>query len=235
MIARAKEQHVQAIINICTDRLSLEKGLLLAKKYPMVHNAGATTPHDVAKEGEELFPLFQEHAKKKHFVAVGETGLDYFYEHSPKQVQIAFLLKYLQLAVECHLPVIFHCREAFHDLFAITDSEYKGKPAVLHCFTGTMQEAEGVLKRGWYLSLSGIITFKKSSSLREVAKRVPLDRLLIETDSPYLAPDSKRGKTNEPSYIPEIAAVIAKEKGVTMEEIANATTANARKFFNLSK
>src|SRR5690606_31071538 len=127
-----------------------------------------------------------------------------------------------------------HCREAFYDLFPITDSDYqKGAPAILHCFTGSIREAEEVLKRGWYLSLSGIVTFRKSETLKEVAKFVPMDQLLIETDAPYLAPLSKRGKQNEPAYLLETAQCIAETKGVSLEQIAEATFANASRLFKL--
>lgn len=237
ILERAKNQGITHIVNICTDALTLERGLALAQKYPWVYNAAATTPHDVEKEGELLFPLMEKQAKSGVLAAVGETGLDYFYEHSPKDLQQHFLRRYLRLALECRLPIIIHCREAFKDLFAILDAEYmvngKHAPGVLHCFTGTIAEAEEVLKRGWYVSLSGIVTFKKSADLLETAKLIPLDRLLIETDAPYLAPQSHRGKVNEPSYLPETAAVIAKAKGIAVEEVAMATSANARHLFKL--
>lgn len=237
ILERANTNGVNRIVNICTDEITLQRGLELAQKYPWVFNTAATTPHDVSKEGELLFPLMEKHAKNGDLVAVGETGLDYFYEHSPKELQQHFLRRYLHLALECTLPVVIHCREAFADFFSILDSEYqingKHAPGVLHCFTGTIQEAEEVLKRGWYLSLSGIVTFKKSQELREVAKITPLNQLLIETDSPYLAPQSHRGKLNEPSYLPEIAAVIADIKGVSADEVAAATSDNAQKLFKL--
>lgn len=235
LLQRAQEAGVEAIVNICTNAVTLEKGIALAQQCPWVYNAAATTPHDVEKEGEELFPLMAMHARMGSLVAVGETGLDYYYEHSNRELQKLFLRRYLHLALECGLPVIIHCREAFADFFEILDAEYvvngKYSPGVLHCFTGTIAEAEQVLKRGWYLSLSGIVTFKKSFELQEVAKMVPLDQLLIETDSPYLAPQSKRGKTNEPSFLPEIASFIAQLKQTSVDEIAKATLINARKLF----
>lgn len=237
LLERAKHKGITEIINICTDASTLEKGIALALKYPWVHTVAATTPHDVTTEGELLFPLMEKHARNGDLVAVGETGLDYFYEHSPKELQQHFLKRYLNLALECHLPVVIHCREAFDDFFKILDATYtingKHAPGVLHCFTGTIQEAEEVLKRDWFLSLSGIVTFKKSTVLREVAKLVPLDQLLIETDTPYLAPQSHRGKINEPSYLPETAAVIAEVKGISVEEVALASSANTRKLFKL--
>jgi len=233
IVLRAKAAGVTQMLNICTDKESLEAGIALHARHPHILNAGATTPHDVEKEGEAYFELFAQAAKQKKLVAIGETGLDYHYERSPVALQQKFLIRYLHLAAACQLPVIFHCREAFADLFSIVDAEYpKKSPAVLHCFTGTMQEAEEVLKRGWFLSLSGIITFKKSEALREVAKIIPLSQLLIETDTPFLAPQSKRGKPNEPAFLPETCECIAKVKGIAPQEVVHATTLNAQKLFS---
>ncbi|HSX12839.1 MAG TPA: TatD family hydrolase [Chlamydiales bacterium] len=228
ILFRAK--NVKHILNICTDKTSLEQGIALSKKNPHIFNAGATTPHDVDTEGELFFPIFEKAAKEKKLVAIGETGLDYYNSNAPISLQKKYLSKYLFLASETQLPVIFHCREAFNDLFSIVDQEYNG-PAILHCFTGSIQEAEEVLKRGWFLSLSGIVTFKKSEALREVAKMIPLNQLLIETDTPYLAPQSQRGKMNEPSFIAETAQCIADVKGISLEDVARSTFENASSLF----
>ncbi|MBX7067073.1 MAG: TatD family hydrolase [Parachlamydiales bacterium] len=234
VMQRAKLAGVTRVLNICTDPQTLKDGLVLEKKFNGLRNAGATTPHDVEKEGEECFSIFREAAISGKLVAVGETGLEYFYKELDRKIQQRFLIRYLHLAQECSLPVIFHCREAFADLFSITDGEYaKNASAVLHCFTGSIQEAEEVLSRGWFLSLSGIVTFKKSEMLREVAKIAPLNQLLIETDAPYLSPQSKRGKPNEPAYLPETAKVIAEVKGISLEELAKATFSNAANLFNI--
>jgi TatD DNase family protein len=235
ILQRAQQKGVSPIVNICVDGPSLEKGLHLAQRHPWVFNAAATTPHDVDKEGEVFFPVVERMARERKLVAIGETGLDYHYEHSSKEKQREFLVRYFKLAVETQLPVIFHCREAFGDLFDLGDHHYKERPAVLHCFTGSLEEVKGCLERGWYISLSGIVTFKKSEKLREVAKYVPLDRLFIETDTPYLAPQSKRGKANEPSFIAETAKVLAEVKGVSVEDLAAATAANAAHFFSFPK
>ncbi len=238
LLERAKNRGVEGIVNICTDKETLKSGLKIADENTWVYNAGATTPHDVEKEGDLYFDLFEKAAREKKLVAIGETGLDYFYERSPKDLQKKFLKRYLNLAWELNLPVIFHCREAFDDLFAICDAEFGrsgGFPAILHCFTGSMKESEEVVSRGWFLSLSGIVTYKKSDSLREVAREVPLNQLLIETDSPYLAPQSMRGKVNEPSNIYETAEVIAKCKDLKLTDITIATRDNALKVFNISK
>jgi len=230
ILQRARDKGVDRIINICTDLASLRAGLMLQEEG--VFHAGATTPHDVEKEGIAHFPYFVEAAEQKQLVAIGETGLDYHYQHSDPKLQQKFLVRYLHLAARVQLPVIFHCREAFHDLFAIVDAEYpKHMPAVLHCFTGNRKEAEGVLSRGWYLSLSGIVTFPKSDELRSIAKEIPLEQLLIETDAPFLAPQKMRGKRNEPAFLEETAACIAAIRGVPMSTIAQKTRTNGIRLF----
>ncbi|MDN3508400.1 MAG: TatD family hydrolase, partial [Simkaniaceae bacterium] len=200
ILQRAKDAGISHIFNICTDAPTLERGIELAKKHPWIHNVGATTPHDVTEEGEKNFSLFESAAKNGKLVAVGETGLDYYYEHSPKDLQKTYFEKYLALADETNLPVVIHCRDAFDDLFAIA----KGVPSLLlHCFTGTVDEAMRAVEQGWMVSLSGITTFKRSEQLRDVAREVPLSNLFVETDTPYLAPQSKRGKQNEPAFVLE--------------------------------
>lgn len=227
IVERARDAGVVRIVNINTDAKTLERGLLLGEKYSgFIFNTAATTPHDV--EREDLLTLVREEAKKGKLVAIGETGLDYHYEHSPRQLQKEFLAKYIATAEEMRLPVVIHCREAFQDLFT-----YKIPSAVLHCFTGTLEEAENAIARGWYISFSGIVTFKKSTSLREVVKAVPLTRILIETDAPYLAPETKRGKINEPGFVGEIAETIAVIKGISLKEVCEVTTKNSCEFFRI--
>lgn len=221
---------ISSIVNVCTNAETLWRGLELKKRYPWVYNAAATHPHDVDKEGALLFETMAQHARSGYLIAVGETGLDYHYEHSSRKQQQIFLRRYLSLAAECRLPVIIHCREAFADFFSILD-EADPVPGVLHCFTGSLAEAQEVIKRGWFISFSGIVTFKKSEELREAARIVPLDKLLIETDSPFLAPQSRRGKPNEPSYLPEIAAAIAQAREMSVEDVSKATSNNARCLF----
>jgi TatD DNase family protein len=231
VVARAIAAQLVGIVNICTDVETLARGLDLAEEYDLIYNGASTTPHDVAKEGELFFPIVQKAAKEGKLSFIGETGLDYHYQHSPKDQQQEYLKRYLHLAASSHLPVIFHCRDAFNDLFTIADQEYEGL-AILHCFTGTLAEAQEVIKRGWYLSLSGIITFKKSEALREVVRMIPLSQLLIETDAPYLAPQKQRGKRNEPAFLIETAACIADLKGISLEEVAQATFKNTMGLLN---
>lgn len=235
LLQRAKCANITKIANICTDPITFERGLKIAEENPWLYNVGATTPHDVLKEGETAFPIFEKAAKSKQLIAVGETGLDYYYEHSPKELQQDYLKKYFNLAQETKLPTVIHCREAFDDLFSIADAHYeKCAPLILHCFTGTLDEAKEVIKRGWYLSLSGIVTFKKSQELRDVAKITPLNQLLIETDAPYLAPMPYRSKTNEPAFVIETAKCIAECKNIDVEDLASATFENACSVFSVA-
>lgn len=231
LLERAQKAGVSKIVNICTNPDELKRGIALKKDYPWIYNVASTTPHDVSKEGEQHFEFFKNHTEQ--LVAIGETGLDYYYEHSDKETQQKFLRRYFQLAKKVNLPVVIHCRDAFADFFKIQDEEFDG-PGVLHCFTGNMEDAHQVIERGWFLSLSGIVTFKKSVELQEVAKMVPLHQLLIETDTPYLAPMPYRGKPNEPAYLVETAKFIADLREMSFEELTDQTAQNASLLFNLS-
>ncbi len=233
VLQKAHHENVKIIVDICTDSTTLSRGLLLQEKTssPEILLAAATTPHDVAKEEEAFFSMIEECINKKQLVAIGETGLDYYYEHSPKDLQKKHLIRYFHLAKRSQLPVIFHCRDAFDDLFAFADAEYQSPSAVVHCFTGTIEEAKKTLDRGWNISFSGIVTFTKSKQLQEVAKYVPLDRIFLETDAPYLAPQSQRGKCNEPAFIAETAKMIATLKNIELEEVIQKTFTNAYEFF----
>jgi len=231
VLERAHQAGVQAIVNICTHPSEVEKGLALSRDFPWIYTVAATTPHDVEKEGEKCFSQMEYYAQSGALVAVGETGLDYHYYANSKEIQKHFLRRYLNLAKQCDLPIVIHCREAFDDLFQILDEEFSGQPGVLHCFTGNWEEAQQVLARGWYVSFSGIVTFKKSIELQEIAKKIPIAQLLIETDAPYLAPLPLRGKRCEPAYLLETAKFISNLRGMSLEELAATTARNTRTLF----
>lgn len=232
LLLRAEAVGVHHIVNICTDADSLRAGRALRSASPGIALAAATTPHDVV-EGDPFFLEVETSAQQGELAAIGETGLDYFHAQTDPALQRLCLSRYFALATRYKLPLIVHCREAFSDLLAMAQAEYLGRPAVLHCFTGTLDEAKQVLDRGWLISLSGIVTFKKAEQLKEVASYVPLDRLVIETDSPYLAPLPHRGKPNEPAFVIEMGKALAALKGISLEECAQITTANATRFFSL--
>lgn len=236
LMQRAEEQKVERIINICTCAKTLERGFELEAKYPgRVFNTAATTPHDVKDDGEAFFPFVKEAVEKGKLVAVGETGLDYYYEHSPRETQLQYLDQYLELAKENSLNVVIHCRgdDAFVDLFERAGMQERTPCCLLHCFTGNHAQRDQALKLGWKISISGIVTFKRSTELREVVKDIPLESLLIETDSPYLAPQSKRGQTNEPCNVEEVAQVIADVKGISIQEVCDHSVKNCWDFFQL--
>ena len=234
IMQRAQKAGLFKIINVCTDTQSLKNGLSAQKKYsqkdPRLYLAAAATPHDVDAFGDSFFSEVKKAAMDKQLIAIGETGLDYHYKHSAVENQKKHLKKYLELAQETGLPLIFHVRDAFADFFNLVPNNVKG---VLHCFTGNLEEAEKGLAKGLFISFSGIITFPKSTELVEVVKKTPLDRILIETDAPYLAPQSKRGQKNEPAFVVETAEKIATIKGISLEEVAKITSENAEQLFKL--
>ncbi len=234
IIQRAQKAGLSKIINVCTDSQSLKNGLLAQKEYsqksPKIYLAAAATPHDVDAFGDSFFSEVKKTALEKKLIALGETGLDYHYKHSAIENQKTHLKKYLELAQETGLPLIFHVRDAFADFFQLVPNNVKG---VLHCFTGNVEEAEKGLAKGFFISFSGIITFPKSTELVEVVKRTPLDRILIETDSPYLAPQSKRGQKNEPAFLVETAQKLADIKSLSLKEISKITSENVKRLFRL--
>ena len=234
-IERAKAASIEKVMNICTNASELLRGLELEKKYPgMVRNIASTTPHDAEKETPETFAFFEKHAMEKNLVGIGETGFDDFIEPDNSKEQMDVCLKYIDLGVRANLPVVFHVRgdKSFKNVFHAAS---KNLPfvGVIHCFTGNLKQAEEALSLGWYISISGIATFKKSGELREVVKHIPLDRLLIETDAPWLAPQGFRGKDNEPAYVKIVAETIADVYGITFEDVCAGSFKNGSRVFGV--
>jgi TatD DNase family protein len=232
VVGRAKAAGVGMLVSIST-RIRRHEGLLkIAETYDNVLCSVGTHPHHAHEELD--VPVEEIVARSRHpkVVAIGEAGLDYFYDSSPRVAQAQGFRNHIAAARTTQLPLEIHTRDADDDTAAILAEEMaRGVfPAVLHCFTGGAALARAALDLGLYVSFSGIVTFKKSEALREVARLVPLERMLVETDAPYLAPGKHRGKRNEPAYVAETAAVLAKVKGVAPEELARATTDN---FFRL--
>jgi TatD DNase family protein len=232
VIERARAAGVGACVTIGTKLSTFPKTLAVAERFERVWCSVGVHPHDAAVEPlTDARPLVEATAHPK-VIGIGETGLDYYYDSSPRAEQATNFLVHIDAAQETGLPLIVHTRDAEDDTIAILQEKMKKSPftGVLHCFTGTDKLAKAGLELGLYVSASGIITFKNSEPLREVFRTVPLDRLLVETDAPYLAPIPHRGKRNEPSFVTHTAAVLAGLKGVSVEDIARITTEN---FFRL--
>jgi TatD DNase family protein len=232
LVARATAAGVGRMVSISTRVRKFEHLRVVAARYPGVTVSIGTHPHNAAEEPDVTANDLVRLAEDPMVVAIGEAGLDYHYDNSPVEAQREGFLRHIDAARRTQLPLVIHAREADEDIAAILEHEAgKGAfPFVLHCFSSGADLARRGLALGGYVSFSGILTFKNSDSLRAIAADVPMDRLLVETDAPYLAPVPHRGTRNEPAYVADTAAVLAKVKGVSPEAIAEITTAN---FFHL--
>jgi len=232
VMARAAAAGVGAMLTISTHVRRFDRLLAIAARYPNVCSSIGTHPHYAAEERDVRLEELLAHAAHPKVVAIGEAGLDYHYENSPIPDQEHGLRMHIAAARETGLPLVIHSREADAHMAAILEDEAaKGAfKAVLHCYTGGLDLARRGLALGLYISFSGVLTFKSAEALRQIAADVPLDRLLVETDAPYLAPEPMRGKRNEPAYVSHTARVLAGVKGVGESKLADATTAN---FFRL--
>lgn len=231
VIKRAMDNQVTTLLTVNT-RLNQAKDLQeIADRYPHVWCSVGTHPHDSQNvEEENLFEQILTLVQHPKVIAIGETGLDYYYNNSPKEAQINSFQTHIKAAVQLDLPLIIHTRDADEDTIdCLINKNAKG---VFHCFSGGLEIAKKALDLGFYLSFSGIITFKKAEELREVAKFVPLDRVLVETDSPFLAPIPHRGSRNEPAFTRYTATLLAELRGASLEEIAIATTNNFYTLFD---
>ena len=226
-----KEHNVSHILNVGYDLKSSSQAVDLARRYPFVYAAVGIHPHDADGIQEGDYDRLREFAREKKVVAIGETGLDYHYDNSPRDLQKQAFSDHLRLAEELNLPVIVHEREATQDALDILKG-YHGK-GVFHCFSGSWEKAKIVLNMGLYLSFAGPVTFKNARKLIEVAAQVPQDRFLIETDCPYMAPEPFRGRRNDSSFVHLVAGKIADCKGITKEEAAALSMENAKRLFRI--
>jgi len=234
VVARAHAAGIGRMVTISTRVKKHAQVLAIAEKYPDVFCSVGTHPHNAHEEldidSKTLIALAQ-HPK---VVAIGEAGLDYHYDNSPREAQATSLRQHIVAARETGLPLVIHARDCDADMARILEDE-SGKgafPAVLHCFTGGRDLAFKAIELGHYVSFTGILTFKNSQALRDIAAALPADRILVETDAPYLAPLPYRGKRNEPSYVVETAKMLAAARGVTADEIARQTTENFFRLFS---
>jgi len=238
-VARAREAGVGTFITIGCDLATSRAAVGLAGRYESVYASIGVHPHEVKHIGDGWYDEFRRLAEDPKVVAYGEIGLDYHYNHSSPQQQRDRFREQVRLARELHLPVIIHTREAQEDTVAILREERASEiGGVFHCFSGDAWLAKDALELGFYLSFSGILTFNNASMLRDIAKQTPLDRLLVETDCPYLTPVPHRGKRNEPAYVSlvarQLATLHAEQAGLTLEDIGRITTENAKRLFKIA-
>ena len=231
VLLNAKNSNITNLLTIGTSLESSIKVLELVEQYENIYGAIGIHPNSTTDHFNDLDKLIDIKKKSKKIIAFGETGLDYYYKKSEKKDQIFFFERHIEFAISEKVPVIIHTRDADDDTTSIIKKYYKKTKFLIHCFTGNIVFAKNLLNLECLISFSGIITFKKSNELREVVKYVPLERMLIETDSPYLSPDPLRGKINEPANVKIVAENIAKIKSISFEQVALITTENFQKFF----
>lgn len=212
----------------------LEAGLRLADRYPFFWATVGVHPHDAARASDETLNRLESLLAHPKIVALGEIGLDYHYDFSPRAVQQSVFRRQMEIAAAARKPIVIHTREAWDDTFELLEQHWKptGLPGIMHCFSGGLLEAQRSLDLGFYLSFGGIVTYPKALEVQEAARQAPLDRLLIETDAPYLAPVPRRGKRNEPALIVHTAEKLASLRGISLEEVSAATTANFNRMLN---
>jgi TatD DNase family protein len=232
MMSRAAEAGVGLMLTICTHLTRFERVLALAERFPNVYCTVGIHPHEAGTEPIASTERLVELARHPKVVGFGETGLDYYYNHAPREAQQANFRTHIAAARQAQLPLIIHTRDADDDMAAILAEEMGAGafPGLVHCFSSSRALGEKAVELGLSISLSGILTFKKSEELRETARDLPLDRLLVETDSPFLAPMPHRGKRCEPAYVAQTAATLAGVKGIALADAARITTDN---FFRL--
>ncbi|MZR30435.1 TatD family hydrolase [Sneathiella litorea] len=233
VVARARAVGVGHMLTIGTKLREFDSVRTIAERYDDIHCTVGVHPHEAESEGDEVTAAkLVELSKHPKVVGIGETGLDYFYEHAPRDLQEKSFRLHIEAARETGLPIIVHTRNADADTVKILHEEYEKGPftGVIHCFSSGWEVAEKSMEIGIYISISGIVTFKASDELREHVRNIPVEKLLVETDSPYLAPVPKRGKTNEPSFVAHTAAKVAELKELDPDRLAAITTDN---FFNL--
>ena len=239
MLERARAVGVTTLLAIGTGPgpEKLDCALPFAEKYDWIYATVGVHPHEAKEFRLEHIGQLRKLAQHPKVIAWGEIGLDYFYDHSPRDVQKNFFAEQMMLAKEARLPIIIHCRDAWADCIGMLEEHWKptGIGGILHCFTSTLEDAKRGLDMGFLISFAGNSTYPKAQNLRDVAKALPLGKILIETDSPYLAPQPYRGKRNEPAYVAEVARMLASVRDLSPDEIAAATSENFRRLFRLAR
>ena len=222
---------------------ALDAGIQLADRYPFIYATVGIHPHEARLASDHAYAEMERLARHAKVIAWGEIGLDYYYDHSPRETQRQVFVRQMDLAAAAKLPIVIHCRpsdgsdNAWEDCLGLIKDQWapKGLGGILHCFTGKWDQARGALDMGFMISFAGNVSFPKAQQIRDAALQVPLDRMLIETDSPYLAPAPYRGKRNEPAFVKETARTLGELRGFSMEEVGQQTSRNFYNFFKLTE
>ena len=245
VVARAQEAGVRTMVAIGNGDgpPKLDAGIQLSEKYPFMYATIGIHPHEARLADDTAYETMERLARHPKVIAWGEIGLDYFYDHSPRETQKLVFTRQMELAAATKLPIIIHCRpsdgsdDAWEDCLGMIQSQWaaKGIGGILHCFTGSSPQAKRALDMGFMISFAGNLTFPKAQQIRDAAIEVPLDRMLIETDAPYLAPVPHRGKRNEPAFVKETARRLGELRGLSMEDVGEKTSRNFYNFFKLAE
>lgn len=233
VIARAIENGVTGFVNVGACMESSARSIVLAEQYENIYAAVGIHPHEAEKALETDYEKLATWSKHSKVVAIGEIGLDYYYDFSPRDIQKNVFIKQIDVARQMDMPIIVHDRDAHGDILDILKKEAKGMRGILHCFSGSLEMAKEIIKLGFYISIAGPVTFKNAAKLPEIVNGVPLERLLVETDCPYLTPHPHRGKRNEPAYVRMVAEQVASLRGMEFLALAEATTNNAKNIFRI--
>jgi len=238
MLERARRAGVELVLAIGSGTSPTERldaAIPFAEEHDWIYATVGIHPHDAAVATEAHFAALDELARHPRVIGWGEMGLDYYYDYSPRELQKQVFREQLRQARLAKLPAIIHCRDAWEDCLEILEQDWRsgGLGGIFHCFTGTLEEARRGLDLGFLISFAGNVSYPKNQSLRDVAREIPLDRMLTETDSPFLAPQGRRGKRNEPAFVVEVAQTLASVRDLGTDLVAGATTANFRRLFGL--
>ncbi|MCW4644963.1 TatD family hydrolase [Bacillus safensis] len=235
VIERAKSEKVEKIVVVGFDRPTITRAMELIEEYDFIYAAIGWHPVDAIDMTDEDLAWIKDLSQHEKVVAIGEMGLDYYWDKSPKDVQKEVFRRQIALAKEVKLPIVIHNRDATEDVMTILKEEGAAEVGgIMHCFTGSLETAKACMEMNFYISFGGPVTFKNAKKPKEVVKEIPSDKLLIETDCPYLTPVPFRGKRNEPSYVKYIAEQIAELREISFEELAELTTKNAKKVFRIN-
>jgi TatD DNase family protein len=233
VLERARSAGVQTMISIGCDLETTKRAHALSQLHSDIYFSAGFHPHEAKLADENLIETLRAFALKPKCVAIGECGLDYHYDHSPRDIQQKVFAQQVELAGELGKALVVHVRDAFDDCLELLKPMGDRAPVVIHCFTGNVEVAKKMIDRGYYISISGIVTFKDPGELDKVVQQIPIEHLLVETDSPYLAPLPFRGKRNEPSYVVKVAEKVAELRSMTLEEVAPILTLNSKKVFKI--